>query len=159
VNTLTGADVWKAITADPAFAAEMVEGTPEREVIKPFIEAAPTALAEFLDQPFTLKAYADSKVTFLRYCIGNGIADKLSEAFGMSASLVRSALGASIDMLAELIKDVPAFLALQNVTEDQVMLGPKVGLNDANKELYKAGQLTIADVLRTQPTLILKNSK
>ena len=77
----------------------------------------------------------------------------------MSGGLVRSMLEKSTEMLADMIKDVPAFLALNNITEDQVMLGQNVGLNDANKELYKAGQLTIAEVLRTQPALILKNSK
>ena len=158
MTSLTSAQVWSASLADPKFASEMPEGSPTRVIIQPFIEAAPTALAEFLDRPLTLKVFIDAKVAFLRYCLDNGFAEKMSDAVGFGGELVESALEAVIEMLAEVFKNVPAFLDERGITEEQVLLSPEVGLNDENKALYKSGTLTVADVLRTQPAVILKNS-
>jgi len=158
MGSLTGTQVWDASIADPSFSAQMPEGSPLREALKPFVEAAPTALAEFLDRPITLQVLVDTKIAFLRYCLGNGFVEKMDEAVGMGGDLIKSMFEGLIEMLADTLKDVPAFLKAQGVTEEQVMLSSKVGLSVDNQAQYKAGKLTVADVLRTQPAVILKNS-
>lgn len=157
MSTLTGAQVWEASLADPSFVEQMPEGSPVREAIRPFIEAAPKALAEFLDKTVTLKVLADAKIAFLRYCLGTGFTEKLGEAVGFGGGVIKSLLEGFIEMLDGIQKNVPAFLEEHGVTEEQVMLSSQVGLNADNQARYKIGNLTVADVLRTQPAVILKN--
>ena len=158
MNSLTGAQVWDASLADPSFSSQMPEGSPVREAIKPFIEAAPKALEELLDQPLTLQVLGDAKIAFLRYCLGNGFVEKVGGAAGAGGSLVKAMLEGVVETLAAMRMDLPAFLKEHGVKEEEVMLSSEVGLNGANQDDYKAGKLTVADVLRTQPGVILKNS-
>ena len=155
MGSLTGADVWAAALGEPA-AEEMPEGSKVREVMRPLIEEAPVALAEFLDKPLTLQALADSKSAFLQHCMKRGFAEKMSEAIGMGGTLVTAMIEGAVEVIAAMMRDVPAFLLAQGTTEEQLMLHEKVGLSDANKALYKAGTLTIEGVLRTQPSVIFK---
>lgn len=158
MSSPTGSQVWDAAVADPSCSSQMPEGSALREAIRPFFESAPTVLAEFLDRPLTLQVLADAKIAFLRYCLGNGFVEKVGGAVGMSGHLVKLMFKGLIEMWENILKDVPAFLEAQGIMEEQVMLSPKVGLNADNQKQYKAGTLTVADVLRTQPAVILKNS-
>src|SRR3989344_3752767 len=121
MTALTGERVWQASLADPSFSAEMPEGSPIREAIKPFIEAAPTALAEFLDQPLTLQVLGDAKIVFLRYCLGNDFVEKVGGAAGMGGELIKSLLEGIVETLAEMLKDVPPFFEAMGATEEQAM--------------------------------------
>ena len=158
MTTLTGSDVWNASLEEESFAEEMPEGGPVREIIRPYIEAAPTVLADYLEKPLTLQVLADTKIAFLRYCMDNGFAEKMGEAVGFSGEIIEVVLSNLVEALAGMLEDIPGMLEEQGVTEQQVMLNKKVGLNSENKKLYKAGALTVEQVLRTQPSVIVKNS-
>lgn len=129
-----------------------------RDAVKPFIEAAPKALADFLNKTVTLRVLADTKIAFVRYCLDNGFVEKMDGVTTLGGELIKSLFEGVIEMLGNVMKDVPAFLQAHGVTEDQVMLGPKVGLNAGNQAKYKAGKLTVAELLRTQPAVILRNN-
>ena len=64
-----------------------------------------------------------------------------------------------VEMLGELTGDgLVAMLEELGVTEDDVMLGSQVGLNEDATEQYQAGKLTVRALLEMQPMAILKNS-
>lgn len=158
MSTLTGAEVWAATIADPKFQAEVPEGDVRREVIRPFIEAAPTALADFLEQPVTLKTLLESKVAFLRYCLDNGFAQKVADQVGGMSALMEPVIEATIEGLVEMLTTIPEVLKAEGVSEDAVLQGPRIALNPSNFERYRSGTLTVEDVLRTQPGVILQNT-
>lgn len=156
--TLTGAEVWAAAIADPKLTSDLIEGSPLREAFRPFVEAVPLALAKFLDQRVTLNALLGAKIAFVRHCLDHGFIEAMPlDAFGASRETMRGVLESVLGKAMEMLENLPGMLFSMEVSEEDVILGPRVGLNPENQELYRAGNLTIEQVLRTQPSIILKN--
>lgn len=154
--TLTGQEVWEATLNDASFAKQMPEG-PLRDAIRPFVEKSPEILAAYLEKKVTLESFVQAKAAFIEYCLENGFADIMASAAGMDSGFIKDLLGYAHKMFSELLKDVVKFLEEHGITEDQVILSAKAGLNETNRELYKKEQLTIHELLRTQPGVILRN--
>ncbi len=160
---VTGAEVWSMLLADPEVTAQLPEGSQIREAFRPFVEASPVVLANLVDERMTFQVLVNAKIKFFRYCLNNGYVDKMAAASGMGdggmfGGMFADLLEGVVEMLEDMASDIPVILQEQNVTEEQVMLSPQVGLNAANKKLYQAGTLTVADVLRMQPAVILHNN-
>ena len=157
-NVLTGIEVWEAAQREPSFAAEFSHPG-LMEAVRPFIEQAPVALAEHLDKKACLESFFVTRIAFLDFCLKNGMGDVVGKIVGMSGESITGILSEAMSGLQKLFPTIEAVLKQQGVTEDQAMLGPSVGFSEANKTLYRAGTLTIAEVLRTQPGCILSNKR
>lgn len=157
MSMLTGIEVWTATLNDPDFATQIPEG-PLRDALRPFVEDSPKVLFVYLNQTLTLRVLIDSKVTFLRYCLENDLADTIGSISGISPEVVARGLREAIQKFVKVFEDIPRLLEAHSVTEEQIMLSSKIGLNVSNQGLYGAGTLTVAQVLRTQPSVIIKNN-
>ncbi len=153
----TAEAVWAAMLLDAKFAAEAPEGSPQREAMRPFIEGSVAALDELLDETLTLDSFGRAKVTFLRYCIDNNFAKVVGDVIGMDDHVSASMFEVLIETLEYILKDTRTFLADNGVTEEQVMQSQEVGLNHANQEKWRAGTLTIGELLQSQPGVILQS--
>jgi len=165
MTTVTSEAVWTKIGDDAEFLQQ-----PEavREATRPYVEALPNVLADSLDQPANLNNTMRAKFLFLRYCVDNGFIKAAVEAMPEEAlgfldredmfPMLESALAGAIEMADELTGDISALLEENGVTEDEVMLSPKVGFNTETAAMYRAGELTIGELLVAQPMIIVKNS-
>lgn len=158
MTTLTGNDVWNATIADPAFADEMPVGSPIRDAIRPFIEGSVVALDVHLGDNVSLQVITTCKMKFLRYCLENNFGAVIGEVMEMEADIFTGLFEQLLDMLESMTKDVSTFLSENGVTEEQVMRSSQVGLNPTMLAQWEAGTLTVTDILRFQPSVILKNS-
>ena len=154
----TAQQVWEATTNDPKFAEEMPAGSAQREAIKPFIEGSVTALDGQLEESVTLQTIADAKVKFLRYCVENNFGKVMDDVLGMGADMINGMLEQLIDMVEPMLADTTEFLEENGVTEEEVMVSAQIGMNDDNQKKWRAGTLTIGELLLTQPSVILQNS-
>jgi hypothetical protein len=166
MSQITGKQVLAALMKDPEYSAQPASVL---AVTDPFMLGIPEALKDHLDNVVTLATLMDAKVAFLRYCVAGEYVKKVvaampEDSFGwMSAEsageMMQGMMDQMVEMLAEMVKDVPAFLEAQGITEEQMMAHPKgVALKPSVLKLYKAGTLTIADVLKMQPMVIVKNT-
>jgi hypothetical protein len=166
MSTVTAAAVWIKINEDVDFLQQ-----PEsvRDATRPYVEALPIILADMLNAPVTLNSVMKAKVAFLRYCVDNGFIKAAVDAMPDEAlgffdredlpEMFESLLTQAIDMAEELTGDVAGLLKENGLTEEKVMLGPSIGLNDEARSLYQAGELIIGELLLIQPMLIVKNTK
>ncbi|MBY0538069.1 hypothetical protein K2P47_01575 [Patescibacteria group bacterium] len=152
---LTASQVWEVALADPKFAAKIPEGSPQRDVIRPFVEGSVEVLADQLETVVSLQTIADAKMKFLRYCVDNGLGKAMGDATGMGGTMLDGMLEQLIEMLEPIVADSITFLEENGVTEEQVMLSSQMGLNPDNQEKWRAGTLTIGELLLTQPSDIL----
>lgn len=160
---IDGNAVWGVLLADPAFRAGDSEG--QILVLEPFVKALPDILEKMLDKPVTLETLMQAKLAFLRYCLENGLIGKFAEVsredsiFLMDKDSLRAMLERTLDevvnMLEAMVENVSGFLEEAGVTEEQVLTSPSVGLSVGNTEQYGNGTLTIADILLTQPSIIV----
>ena len=155
---LTAKEVWDSAMSDPKMRAQAPIGTAREDAIRPFIEAVPRALAPYLEKKVTLQTYIDTKLAFLRHCVQSGFPEIMAHVLDTNQDLIKSKLEGLVEMLEDMTKDIPAFLKNYGMTEDDILLNSKVGLNEANKDLYKSGELTVEHLLRTQASIILNNT-
>ena len=155
--------IWLKINEDQEFQQQ-----PQvlREAMRPYIEAMPTVLSDMLDQPVNLSTLVNAKLKFLRHSVDNGIIgvainalpEEQKSFFGDESDMFQEMFNGIIDQLASMTGDLPGLLQEQEVTEEQVMLGPQLNLNPESRILYKTGQLTIEKLLLVNPMVIYKNS-
>ena len=114
----TAEQVWEATIADPKFAAQMPEDSPQRDAIRPFIEGSVAALGDQLENTVTLQAIADAKVKFLRYCVENNLGKVVGDVVGMNAEMLNGMFEQLIHMLEPMLENITAFLEENGVTEE-----------------------------------------
>ncbi len=164
---ITGKQVLSALMNEPEYSTQPASVL---AVTDPFMLAIPDVLKDHLDKIVTLATLMDAKITFLRYCVANEYVKKVvaampEDSFGWldakeAAEMMQGMMAQVVELLAEVVKDAPAFLESQGITEEQMMAHPKGGALRPNVfKLYKAGTLTIADVLKMQPMVIVKNTE
>lgn len=166
MSEITGQEVLDALMRDSEY---LIYPKQVLDVMKPFMLAIPEVLKDILGKKVTLDTLLEAKVVFLRYLCENGYVSAVvksmpEELLGILGrddvlELMEGMVSELVEMLAEMAKDVPAFLEGQGVTEEQVMADPSMALKPNVLELYKAGKLTVADLLRLQPMVIVKNTK
>lgn len=162
-KTVLPQEVWDALLKHPEFASQPPA---MQKALRPFVEATPTVLADLLDQIVTVETLMKAKIAFLRYAVGNGFIEASVKAtpkaqrdlFDGMVDMLKSALETAIDMLEEIAKDVPGFLKENEITERDLLVNPKVGLSGKALSLFDKGKLTIGELLRLQPSIIVKNT-
>lgn len=167
MTTISPQAVWEAANQEDGFPQQ-----PEaaREALRPFIEALPTILANVLETPITISSVMSAKIAFTKYCLNNnfigavlaatppeilqrmGSPEELAEQMGEMMNHI-------IVTAEEVVADVPAILQRHGVTEQAVMMGQQFGLNQASREQYLAGKLTIGQLIVTQPSVIFSNTR
>lgn len=167
MKRVSGDAVWKALREDPVFLAE----TPEElwSALEPYIEALPEILGEdLLDESVTLTTLLKAKAAFIRYRLESDYTREMVAAIpeeqlffvGMGNEEVTARMEAltrgALQFLEAIVEDVPCFLQALDVTEEQAILGLKPVLSPENLKKYRAGKLTIGDILLSQPMLIVK---
>lgn len=155
--------VWQGVLKDPETASQ-----PDvmKQALRPFVEAIPKVLADLLDMAVTVESIMKAKIAFLRYCADNGFVKAIIAATpaeslwligaGTAASMLELALTAAISMAEQIAQDVPVMLAQKGTTERELLASPKVGLTGEALALYDKSKLTIGDLLRLQPMIIIK---
>ncbi len=166
-NLLLGNRIWTKYQEDP----ELRE-TPEamRQVLCEFVNLSPTILGDLLFKAVSLTSIMQSKLAFLLYCQENGFVQKMvavmpEEALGwMSKSDALKSMVSTFDSLIELAKNISGnitgFLEENGITEEQVLTAHEssLRLNENLQERYRAGILTIRELLLEQPLIIFKNN-
>ncbi len=155
----TAQQVWEAIIADQAFNAEMPEGSPQREAMRPFIEGSLEALSDQLDTAVSLESLLRAKLKYFQYCIDNNIGNVFADKVGMDASMVNDTFTGMVEVLEPMVADLLMFLEEHELTEEQLMLSPQVGLHKENVQRWRDGTLTIGILLATQPEVLLLNKE
>jgi hypothetical protein len=138
---VTGKEVYAALQNDPGF--RMAED--ELGFLRPMVEDSPEILANLLDQPFTMENFLKAQIAFKEAVINHAGTDEF----------VADLLGAAVDLARDLIEEFPQALAEAGVPEEHVILGSQVGLWPPAAALYRAGTLTIGELLRIQPGVII----
>ena len=164
MSTFTGQDVFAKVMQYHAYATQPKAVA---EVLKPFILNAPVLLADQLQDKVSLASLARAQRTFLLQLandedfIQDTIDSMPEEAFAIAdRETVRYGLETSfqehLETLDAKADDSDSWLEGLGVTEEQIFMGAAgFLLIPTLLEKYKAGQLTIEDVLRDQPTAIL----
>lgn len=165
MTTVSPEAIWEKAKSDSDFAA-MPEAM--QDVLKPFLEALPTVLADQLDNKATLANIMKAKVTFLRNALENGFIAKMlpavpDEMLGVLSRdtwsrMISNSMQDLIELAEGILQHGQELLDEQGITEDQVMRSERAGLNPEALRLYLAGELTIAKILEVQPMIIAKNT-
>jgi hypothetical protein len=150
----TKQQVWEVVMQNSDFLKNMPVDSPERDVMRPFIEGSVDALSGLLDTPVSVLTLADATARFLRYCVAGNLREKLATA-GTRIDELNDLFIHSVTNLEQIVADVPAFLKKEGVTEEEFLTGRRGGLNPENQEKWQKGTLTIGELLCTQPECVI----
>ena len=164
IGTVTGIEIWEHLATDVDVKCQPPS---VQEAIKPFVMAAPEILRDLLNQKVTLESVMRAKLRFLHHCRYFDYICKIMDArpecsygFFSREEMTRaldSILSLDIEVAERITSDTAGFLRAQGVTELQVMKNPEgLGLRHGVLQEYICGSLTISDLLRMQPEVIVK---
>jgi len=157
--------VWEALNRDPLFAPKE---DVEKSAFKPYVEKLPVILKTMLDKKVNLKNMASARYAYSQYIMKNGFLDaaikaaiELIEEMPFSffdkediENMLKQSMKATEGMMKKIISNMPAFLKEFGLTERDYMIG-QVGFNKKTLKAYKAGTLTIGELLLEQPGIIV----
>jgi len=117
---------------------------------------------ELLGSLVGMKSVLEAKIVVMQYLLDNevvgntpGFEDDLMTKLALTAA--EQGLRVLVGELRNVVADIPCFLEAQGSTETDLMLDPRLGLNEMNQVLYQAGSFTIADLLMSQPGVVFHN--
>jgi len=152
--------IWKAYLENveaSKVSGDLVYSKEFLEIIEPTVKALPEILKDQLEKKVTFDSVGRARITYLKYCLNNGSVDKLLRLWGLDAEgafVVKEMIKDLVERFEETLKDAPAILEARGVTEEDVMLSR---LSKENFEKYKKGNLTIGDLIASQPSLIVND--
>ncbi len=162
-----GDRVWETLQDVEGFQEEIPEGKP-REVFGEFVRNVPELLKEQLDTKLTLASFLQAKLTIVKATLEGDLLERLFKAYPAETlpfsidvilDMAKSALSVMIPSVEDILNDVPAWMAENGVTEEQALSHPKAGrLNRKSMAAYRAGTLTVGELLELQPWVLIKNS-
>ena len=164
ILSVSGDEVLAALMTDSEYA-----GQPPAVLaaMEPFVRELPNLLADDMEKPVNLTVLMGAALKYHRYCAENGLLHEVAKflpeelADGLGAQKLEEMLKGANEsfrrFLENLVADVQKFLDSRRISEEIMMAHPQgIGLNHALLEKYHAGSLTLADVLREQPIVIVK---
>lgn len=162
---ITGQEVWESLVEDPAMQGQEYL----YPVLEPMVKEIPNLLADDLQKPVSVETLIRGRLKFVKYCLDhsfvqNAVDAMPDEAFGFfdkddMAGMMEETLKSLVEMSEEILEDVTDFLEQHGVTDEQVVLAPKTGLDAAMRKRYKQGGMTMEDLLRGQPGVIILDKK
>lgn len=161
---LTGQQIYDALLRDPSFTSQIKTET-ARAIWRDLCEIVPETLSEFLTQPVSVTSIMNAKIAFLKKLTEGDWIQRMAEAFANElfganefSELMKDTLGMLIEAIPEILGDVPAFLASQEINEEMFLGHEKGGrFTEATMTRWKQGNLTIAELLTMQPASIIQN--
>jgi hypothetical protein len=157
-------DVLEALAKDKYF----LWSTEDYVKLRPFYEQAatqlPIILAPLLNQPVTLKNFAYAKFLFLKYYVESSfpraylklLPDKYQNRDSLEIVIQNIVQGMYV--MEFIYLETEDYLKEVNLSEERVMTCRNVGLSEENKERYEQGNLSIDDILTSQPFIIMINN-
>jgi hypothetical protein len=164
MTRLSGSRVWRAFLADPLFLAEVPEE--QWPIFRPYARALPEILADLLDESVTLGDLLKAKLRCIRYCLDVGLVQEMigllprGRLFVTPEIWIEMTLGLLQGRLLELearVEDMSGFLEYACCTEEQAILRMRPTLSLKNLRRYRAGRMTIGDLLVSQPYILVRN--
>lgn len=162
VSRITTAELMEVLGREPDYQ-EMLDGL--KTAMEPFFEAIPGLLDSWLEDRVTLQTVLRAKVAFLRHALVNGYVEACigatpAELFGAFGSdymtkFLESQMGELVDGFQSWIDNLMVMLVKHGVTEREGLL--EFGMSGETLSAYDEGTLTMNDLLRQQPMVILKN--
>ncbi len=157
----TPEQIFGGLGLDPAW-----EKLPEtvKQAMSPYISAIPQTLAAHLDKPVTVRTWAEARLAYLKHLLAYGYAEALcdcEQSENQTPDFVRSqeqALRDSIILLEQLLEGVEEVMDLTEQTDHDILTGPSVGLRGLARLMFERRLLTIADLLKLQPLLLLSSN-
>jgi hypothetical protein len=157
--------VWKKLASD----ADFRQGLPlsARKVFREVIDAMPRVLRQRLSSKVTLSNLGKARLDVLEHMLGSDFMKNLAvelakivpEAAAVTLEELTDGMKAAFAQgrlpLMEMIHNTAEFLEINGLTEREAFSQARGGLNAANMRAYDAGTLTIADLLESQPVLVV----
>ena len=130
-----------------------------KEMIPGFLEVLETRLHSFV----TLRVWAETRLDLLRFKLEHGFSESLCDyslelADNEAPILVRETnakLREAMELLQGLLDGLEDMLEASGIPEREILTGHAVGLSGLALQLYDKKLLTVADLLKLQPSLIL----
>lgn len=163
--TVTGRQVWLALRKDPDVAKYCAKA---KRAIRLFAETTPEVLKDFLAEPVTVASLQRAQVAVFHYALKCHLGKALVKAqHGTTTSrrfqegLIRRYEDSLVHMVnlgsVRAIDNIPRLLKESGMTERDFLRHPKpAGLSGETLRLYDEGKLTINDLLKLQPEVIIK---
>lgn len=161
---LTGQQIYDALLRDPSFTSQ-IQTDEGRAVWRDLCETIPNTLSEWLSQPVSMKSVFEAKLAVLKQ-ISEGdwikriLASQPNPILDLTemADMFQGMLRELIEVIPGIVGDVPAFLASQGINEETFLGHPKGGrFTEATMTRWKQSDFTIAELLTTQPGVIIQN--
>lgn len=161
-DTVTKEEILRALEADPDF---LCQPAASQAVWREFLIHTPEILASILSRPLDIDVFFQVKALFFEQLISGDLPKKLLDSMPASSFMVISKSSAlrqltqklkqALGMFKHVVKDPESFLRDYGVTEEHLIGG--LGLRADLMSQYKARTLTVADLLRAQPYVLVKH--
>lgn len=163
---VTGQEVWEALLNDPNLA-DQESFLP---VLQQIVEAVPLILTEELPLLVTFETLLQCRVKFIQYLLDHDFVAKAINLLPESdfdlmdredvAVMMQSGFETIVQLAGPILANVGEFLADQGMTDAEIVLSSTTGLNIPMRNSYRAGTLTIEELMRRQPgVILLENGK
>jgi hypothetical protein len=151
----TGEQVWQAVIKDKKFANDILKGSPQRKAFRPFAVGSIEALAEQLDNLVTVVEIIQAKAKFLQYCLENSFCNTYGVAVGMNPNICKREIEINLKLLESDVERAAVYLKKQVSVQEMLLVGSTIGVNSENIRKWRVNELTIGELLVTQPSVIL----
>ncbi len=155
-------DVVAALRNDAFFRATIPND--QRPIMEAFAAELPEVLRDYMALPVTTESLLKSKRAILAHVLeGDRLTTLLKKAMGVSAytllgGMAKMALETMLQSIDEAASDIPSILKHLGTTEEEFMLSERTNLSPENANKYRAGTLTIGDLVYTQPFVLINNT-
>jgi hypothetical protein len=167
--------IWLALATDPDFRKAVPPGS-QRQTYRDLIDQLPTVLADLLDEPVSFSSFCRTRLAVARHQQATNFPSRLflnytlevhgQPARSEEARLSEAALSRVVAAFETIVgQDPKVALAQAGQTEEVLLFNPylPIGLDESLRvetgenllELYRRGELTIGQLLLTQPRVLL----
>jgi hypothetical protein len=122
-----------------------------KQALLPFISTAPETLIEHLGKLVTVRTWAETKLAFLKHLLDGGYSEALCEIEKSGDQTIQN----NIILMEQLLDGIEELMDLTGQTDRDILAGPSVGLKGLALLMFDRRLLTIADLLKLQPMLLI----
>jgi hypothetical protein len=148
----------KALQKDIDFWKEVPLGA--RPIFEELVAAIPDVLGDdLLNSPANVAGIARAKVKVIDHALETDFASKMLEAMGMDSEMIEMiehAMNSMAGMLNSLLEQSLEMLKKVGGSEERVLA--KMGLNEELIEKCLRGGLTVGELFRDHPAIIIQNT-
>ena len=163
---ISGVELWEAIKEDRDFRGLFEHEDPAQIFQEYFEDRFPDLVGELADEQASLENIITLQITYCNNFISSGILKRAVEAlpdeetamFGVDCmvSMAEGLILTAVEMFEGVLEDIPAFLREQGISNRDFYEAMK--LSEENIQKVEAGDLTVGELLLSQPAIILKQN-